>query len=98
MVHKTLIGLTQDIDDTFVHGLEQSQQVLDKQCKCSNGDLVAELVHVKLSVQINTINVSVRKRSAMQKTNNADPQTYFAADQSADLLLEGSDMVKQSLG
>jgi hypothetical protein len=71
MIPQKPIGLTQDIDDTFVHGLEQSQQVLDKQGKSSNCDLIAELIHVKLSVQISAIDTSVRRGRAPRKNKQS---------------------------
>jgi len=41
--------LTENIDHALVHGLEESQQILDKERKGSDRHLVTQLIHVELA-------------------------------------------------
>ena len=44
----TRAQLTKNVDNSFVHCLEETQQILDEQGECSNGDFVAQLVNIEL--------------------------------------------------
>ena len=45
-----IAGLTEDVDDSLVDDLKEDEKILDEQTQRSHGNIIVDIVQVKLSV------------------------------------------------